>query len=94
VDLLVLVVITVCFVLGARALGTRLGNGVNVTYGGLFQRAGGLGWPEGVQEADAPHFALDRWHGTGESEEPQLVSIDEPLDTLEELVPTAPHWRG
>jgi hypothetical protein len=85
---------------GAIALaGARLGAGSTEAIIGLFSRADRLGWPRGVQEPDAPRFALDRLgpgradagigEGRAEDDVPPL-----PAAAIEAVPATPPHWRG
>ena len=38
---------------------SRLNGGSPVDFSGLFPAQGRTDWPQGVQEGDAPHFAVD-----------------------------------
>ena len=79
---------------GIALAGARFGAGSTTSItGGLFPRSGPADWPEGVQEGDAPHFALDRL-GDGPSDEPDGDGrAERGAATLQAVDVAEPHWR-
>jgi hypothetical protein len=77
---------------GIAVAGARFGAGSTMSItGGLFPRSGQPSWPHGVQEDDAPHFAIER-PGVPAGDE---AARDDAIATMLEPVPgNEPHWRS
>jgi hypothetical protein len=77
---------------GIALAGARFGAGSTTSFVGLFARSGQRTWPQGVQEPDAPRFALDRLAGTEDAAPVRTGARD--ASSLETVAPAGPRWRG
>jgi hypothetical protein len=82
---------------GAIAVaGARFGASTT-SLAGLFVRQGAPSWPRGVQEDDAPHFALERLASDPPGRADATAGLEDrtghatPIGAVRSA---APHWRG
>jgi hypothetical protein len=79
---------------GIALAGARFGAGSTMSItGGLFPRSGQPGWPKGMQEGDAPHFAIDRLGGTSSDQTAAETGAQRDPAMLEPVSGAEPHWR-
>lgn len=79
---------------GIALAGARFGAGSTMSItGGLFPRSGQPGWPKGMQEADAPHFAVDRLGATSSDQAAEVSGAQEDAAMLEPVDGAEPRWR-
>jgi len=81
---------------GIALAGARFGAGSTTSFVGLFARSGQRTWPQGIQEPDAPHFALDRPGGPGDGDDAASVrpAARDDSSPVESVAPAGPRWRG
>ncbi|HYH93253.1 MAG TPA: hypothetical protein VD763_08860 [Candidatus Saccharimonadales bacterium] len=65
-------------VLAIASVAAWLGAGSLRSLDGIAGWAGGRDWPAGVQESDAPHFAVDHWLGHEAALEVDDLTAEDP----------------
>ena len=76
--------------------GARMGAGSHLALGGLFPAQGRSDWPQGVQEGDAPRFAVEHsaaLRPPASAEAPAMVELDDREVALPTLEPIELHVR-
>jgi hypothetical protein len=91
-DVVTIVLVIAGFV-GIALAGARFGAGSTMSFAGLFARSGQRTWPQGIQESDAPRFALERLGGP-EDAAPVRTAARDASSPIESVAPEGPRWRG